>query len=309
MKKRSHHIKLLNSPERLKNIIRLKLLTILPSFQKDVKGIRAELNIQPVIFSNDKKFDEWHKKEITDKSDKIMGSLKFQKAAQKIESMKDYGESLKKKWELYDSLPSFRLRHREKILGKKYKLPGNFYRNSHNGLRAYIMRNRIEPPLNNWSIEFDPDSAKGPAKWFAIKVFAPLSKKEIEDATRSLASFQKRYFPKEIMVTTRERRKFKRDFEMFEELVLKRKNKPVKRKKYSDCGYLKYIIKDKNISPKELRRMKRMHKDEIKIVYDEVITKEIAKKWHIKPSTARQAIKRVNELITEFFGDEFTIKH
>lgn len=286
------------SLEHQKNEIKLKLLTILPYFQEDVKRIRQELNIPPTGFNNEENLKRWYDAEIIEKSDEIIGSREFRKAVAKLETIKNYPDYLKQKWGLNDKIPLFRMAHRKEMLGKKYKLPANFYENQLGGLLSYITRNELRPPSNNWIIEQDPEGRKGTTKWFAIKIFSPLSKKELKDATKMLKSLQKHYFPKGLVVNSRIKKQFDRDLIIFRELVLERDKKPIKRKKYS--GYLSYI-KD----PKERQRWEKLYPSCIEIGFDTTTSREIAKRLNITPDAVRQTTKRLKTLIRVFFGEEY----
>ncbi len=307
MKRKDFNKSSIKNPEHFRNEIRFKLLVALPSFQKDVREIRNELNIQPDKFTDDEAFANWYEKFVV-KSDTIRNSRDFLEAKARLNTIKEYAEYLKQEWKLNDKIPLFRFRHRVEILGKKYKLPANFYDNQSNGLPVYIMRNIMIPPANNWTIQQDPDGGKGTTKWFAIKTYAPLSKKEISEAKKWLVSLQKHYFPKEITITSRIKKQFDRDLLAFKELVLERKHKPVKRKKYEEHSYLSLVKKNYKLSPKEFRELERLHKNDIVTNFDEIITKETAKKLKMKPAAVRQAIRRIFELIKTFFGDEFIAK-
>ena len=255
-----------------------------------------------------------------------MNSRNFLKARDKLETIRDQGEYLKQKWELNDRVPLLRLRHRVEMLGKKYKLPENFYDNQSIGLSVYLMRNKIVPPTNNWLIQHGPSyDEKGTTKWFAIKTYAPLSQRERKEATKWLVSLQKHYFPKEITITGRIKNQFDRDLSAFKELTrrkgyksVKRKRsyedllamvkseyRPIKMKTYKEDGYLARVEKSYHLSYKELRRLEEQHEDDIVIDINKIMTGKMPG----TPNTIRQAVKRLSKLIKNFFGVDIIVKH
>jgi len=304
MKKESINKQFVKGPEYIKNEVRFKLLVTLLNFQNDIKAIRDEFNIPPDGFSDDKTSGEWYENEIIEKTDKIISSQKFRKAKEELATLRDHAEYLKREWELNDKIPLFKMRHRKEMLGKKYRLPANFYEDEYIGLSAYIIRNDVIPPINNWLIQHDsyPHDEKGTAKWLAIKTYAPLSQKEVKDAMDWLTSLQKHYFPKEIIIDSRIKKQFDRDLSIFKELALERDKKPTKRKIYS--GYLSFL-KDSG----ERKKWEKLHPNCIDIGFDATTSREVARRFDITSDAVRQAIKRMSTLIKNLFGDEFIIRH
>ena len=272
---------------------------MLPVFQNDIKKIRQEFNIPQGSFKNDISYKIWYENEFIKKTDKIINSKNFLKAEKKLKILKkeNYPEYLKQKWKLNDKLPLCRMNHRIKMLGKKYKLPAHFYEESYfYGLSPYITRNTIKPPANNWSIQPDPEGRKGTMKWLAIKTYSPLTKKELKDAIKMLISLQQHYFPKELIVNNRIKKQFERDLLIFNELIIKRSKKPIKRKIYS--GYLSYL------DPKERNQWEKFHPNDITTGFDVQTSRMVAKKFQMTPEAVRKSIQRTNTLINTFFGDE-----
>lgn len=286
------------SPEYLKNEMRFKLLSLLPSFQGDVQAIREELKIPQNGLKNDEDFRLWHEQEMVHQSDKVISSKKFSEALKKIHHLEreDHAEYLKQNWLLHDTIPINRIKNRMETLGRRYNLPANFYEQRPCGLYFYITKNALTPPSSNWVIQFDHEARKGTTKWLAIQTYAPLSKKEFEDAKKMLVPIQKHYFPKSITIGERAKKQFDRDFEIYKELVLERKKKPVKRKTHT--GYLAYI---KN--PDDRRKLEKLHPNDVGIEFDETTSREVAEKLKITPDAVRQAMTRMGVRIEEFFSE------
>lgn len=225
-------------PETRRNKIRLKLLLFLPEFQKDVRQIRNMLWIPEEGYSSDKQSEDWDD-EFFEKRDR-----------QGVRS-------------IYAAL---------EIVGKKYRLPRNFYHDMSEGLWPYILRNEVLPPANNWVIALE--ERDGP-EHISIKTFAPLSKREIAMAKKDLSRMQKHFFRKEIMVPTRIKANFERDLEIYS-AFRERVKKPVRKKMPDIEGYM--------------------------LDFDEKTSQQIGETFGITAAAARQAARRISKLIRDFFG-------
>lgn len=186
-----------------------------------------------------------------------------------------------------------------RMLGDKYKLPRHFYSDPYLGLLPWITRNNFRAPLNNWVIEMDPES-KGSVGWLSIKTFAPLSKREIAHASKDLARLQKSFFPKQTIITGRAKKQFERDLAIYTDLS-SRPTKPVRKEKYD--GYL-FTIR-RSATPSKWRELKRIHKHDISVGYDEKTSRQKGREISVKAAAVRKAQERIRNLIRQFFGDSF----
>jgi len=275
------------TPEHQKNEIRMKLLVTLDSFQEDIRVVRKEMKIPMEGFSNSSDFRNWYEKKFIEESDKIIYSNSFTEKTKKVNNIKNYPDYLKENWKLKDEIPINRIKNRQEMLCEKYYLPSNFGVDGSgpygSPLFMYITQNSIKPPSNNWVIQQDAEGRKGTTRWLSMVTFAPLSKKELKEAEKVLASLQKHYFPKGITHSTRSKKQFERDLEIYNELS-KRKKKPVKRKQ--PTGFL--VNAKKQVSKKDYEKYyEKKYREKIIFDFDEVIAKDIAKKFKMTPAAVR----------------------
>jgi len=275
------------TPEHQKNEIRMKLLVTLDSFQEDIRVVRKEMKIPMEGFSNSSDFRNWYEKKFIEESDKIIYSNSFTEKTKKVNNIKNYPDYLKENWKLKDEIPINRIKNRQEMLCEKYYLPSNFGVDGSgpygSPLFMYITQNSIKPPSNNWVIQQDAEGRKGTTRWLSMVTFAPLSKKELKEAEEVLASLQKHYFPKGITHSTRSKKQFERDLEIYNELS-KRKKKPVKRKQ--PTGFL--VNAKKQVSKKDYEKYyEKKYREKIIFDFDEVIAKDIAKKFKMTPAAVR----------------------
>lgn len=245
------------SPEYQKNRIRFELLVTLPMFQRDIKKLRRSLNIPDKGFASAEDYSVWYVSNL----DRSIG------------------------------LPTNAMQ----TIGEKYKLPAHFYDGPLFGLYPYIVLNRVAPPSYNWVVEPTPVGKRGTAKWISIRTYAPLSGKELKQAKAALGFIQKTYFPKELNIDARIKQRFDRDLQIYKELKLNRKKKPVKRKEY--FGYLALL------PPEKRKEWEKMHPDEVRIHFDELTAREVGRKYRMTPDAVRKSIERIDKLIVGFFGE------
>lgn len=288
-----------------KNDVRLKLLVILPSFHEDVQKFRKEFGIPQDGFKTHKEHLEW-RSELIREADHIKDTPVFLRMAKEILLIKNPPEQLKKKIELYNTIPFYKFGSRKTALGEKYKLPAHFYINDSScGLSPYLTRNVVRAPSDNWAISNDGQGGKGTAKQLSIITYGILSESEAKEALKMLLDLQHYYLPKEVTVNTRTKKNFERDLLIFQEFA-KRMKKPVIKKHYKKDSYLSLAERTKaDLSPKKWKELERNHKDTIDISFDEKTSQEVGDKFGISGDAARKAAGRTRDTISDFFGDEF----
>lgn len=300
MDKNQKHSMFKRNPVYEKNIMKFKLLASLPSFQTDIKEIRKELDICEEGLT-DVDFKDWYEEKIIKQSDIMLKSDEYLDLKNKAKKMKlkNYSEYLKISWKANNLIPINKFRNKQEMLGEKYNLPKNFYSTGPtSGIWLYITQNKICAPSNNWAIAPNPEARLGTAKSMSLTTYAPLDKKELGNAVKMLKEMQKSYFPKQVVFPQRIKNNFERDLEIFKELCIQRKNKPVKKKIYIKGGYLSYV---KNVSKKEMRSLERKNKSGIKVDFDEITSRNVARKFKVSSNVVRSAIKRMKELVKSLF--------
>ncbi|MBI3046443.1 MAG: hypothetical protein HYY86_02845 [Candidatus Harrisonbacteria bacterium] len=244
-----------------RNRMRLELLIRLPQFQKEAVAIRQQFNIPSSGIITDEQMANWQRA-LNEKED----NLKF-------------GNQLEQ-------------------LGRKFKLPYHLINLFGDGLRAYILKNKIVPPVYNFVIEHQPKS--GEVDYLSIKTFALLDKEEIKLALNDLKNLQKLYFSKETTLPIRSRKQFKRDLVIFDKLI-KRIGNPVRRKDYLPSSFLVIAKKSGTYSPKKLRGLEKEYKKDVVIRYNQVTAREIAKELKTTAGAVGNAFKRIKKLIKQWF--------
>ena len=266
-----------------RNEARMKLLAALPPFQKDVATIREECGISESDFK---------RKEIN-----LEDPLQERKLTA-TELSRKKKDALGKKVLLEKGVIK---------LKNKYKIPENF-----DGLKTYILRDKIVVPPQNWKIEIEINQDafgsiyvpgelnRYPSHWISVKTFAPLGKAEMKAIADNLSRMELR-LPQEILIPFGVRNQFDRDLQIFKKLST-RTSHPKKVKEYKSEKYLAAVMKDKFTSDKEKRRLERKYKHQIKVGYDVVIARDIAKEFKVKPDAIRKAKERVEKLAKAWFG-------
>jgi hypothetical protein len=293
------------SPIQYKNDVRFRLLVALPSFQEDVRAVRKEMGIPLEGFSNHEDRRKWHHNLIVE-TDRVMDAPAFLKSERDMFAIRHPQKRMERRDELYRTAPLYKMGYLKRQLGEKYRLPEHFIAdNPLQGLQIYIETGIVRAPSGNWSITMNPEARKGTAKWLALTTYAPLSKKELNEAKKMLEDMQRHYLLPQVVVATRTKKQFERDLEIFREFI-KRESKPVRRKSYEPQTYLS-ILASKGHPEKKLRALerKREYKKSIKIQFDERTSAAIGKQFHISADAARKAAERVGNMIADLFGAEF----
>ncbi len=253
-----------------RNRIRMELLIRLPSFQDVVASIRRRFGIPEDGFKQLNDFEQWQKRILQkeDGDDRPQTLFNFTKAIEGI--------------------------------GHRFQLPFNFVKDKPEGVRYYVLMSKVIAPAMNWEIEHGQNGGsrdrKQTTRWFSIRTYARLDKREIAHAFKDVVSLQNYYFPPTINVPLRIRRQFGRDIQVYERLI-KRAKKPVKKRTYKKDSYLR------RLSPQDAKKYEHLHPDAIVVEYDETISREVAKELKIKPAVVRQAITRIKKLQRQLFTE------
>jgi len=282
MKNDVYHSVYSASPADHLNAKTLRILVLVPEFQKDIQAIRAKFNIVPPNNFRDwldacMYIDKWFQErgfrpiimnEVDDP--KILGQ---QAADPFIEEVK--------------------------YIGKKFNLPYNLYNEDRWGLRYYILTDRIGTPSHNWEIE-QSILGKDRPRWFTLRIFQPLSDKEIREANSELKKLQGRWF------TERRARikEFEDKFPLIEELLSTSIKPAMAVNKESGLDYASLVKKHGEKITRDQKAARKAEQLDRKSVteYDRISISEIAKKAGLDPNDLSVFKKAINKLAISTFG-------
>jgi len=299
-----------DDPIAWKNEARMRLLVLLPQFQKEVAKIRKDFDIPEEGFAVEQDVRKWRDKLLL-KTEEFFNGRNFSSKLKELmhkfsKNTISYQEYEKQNNALKLSIPLNAFNNRTEQLASFFHLPYSFVASPLNKLRLYILQNKISAPSRNFVIEPDPHMRKGTGRWVSIKTYAPLSKVEAKEVLHLLQLSQSHDFPKEITVPTRVKREFDRDLRLLEELSIKRTLHPVKRRQYIEGSYLDRLKKSSSsayVSKGEMRRLEKVHFEDIFVDYIHSTTsRRVARKENMKANAARKALERILETARQFFG-------
>lgn len=254
-----------------KNLVRLKLLTFAEGFQSDLKRIRDEFGIPEHGF----------------------GLSEVSKNPDQLESVIT---ELLSKHKLTEEISGHLTKFGKEIekLGESYFLPYSFYNSIVNGLPRLVLFDEIEAPTSNWELDFHP-AEKNAAKWISVKIYAPLSKNEVEEAMLAFEMASIKLFPKQISIKKNVQPNFERDLEIAMEYTGKAK----KIKFFQQGSYMDLVSK---AMPKDkVEKLARKRKNEYSVAYDTKTSAQIGKEKNMTSSAVRQALRRIQELANAQF--------
>ncbi len=281
-----------------KNFMVMKLLSYVPEFKKDVADIRKEMGIKEGGF-------EWDKSEMWKWADeKDLGYYQEARHEDKEEGTYYLGITSKSDNIVRKDFPSNFFEKKMSELGIKYKLPFNFYAFPCVGLPVFVLSGEISAPRSNYFTDFHEAGDK--TMWISLVAYAPLSVKELKEASDELRDISMKILSEEFsgidtLSKKRYHNKIFRDLSLFEEQV-KREGKPKKVKKYEKWTYVDYLSKSKSTSVKILRQKERENKKDVSIEYSNLTSGQIGKKHGVTGVATRQAKKRLNSIAKELFG-------
>jgi hypothetical protein len=176
-----------------KNLDNMKLLVSHDKFQEIVKEARNYLNIPENGLSNNKEIREWYQKKLYKRSDKIIQSKKIKEKEKNITKRVKLGKISRKAGTeelnlIYNKVPINYLNSIVNLITDKFKLPLNYEKS----VQEYILFNRINAPYNNYKIGPYTDVRKMTnAKYVPVTIYTQLTKKEMEDLTKTIKFFNK----------------------------------------------------------------------------------------------------------------------
>jgi hypothetical protein len=262
--------------------MKLRLLKLVPEFQRDVAKLRNQLGIAP-------------------KTDGYA-------------SGHDYiGESMA--WLSEHNVPTFRdlalipaskeaLAHPFHAgviaLGEKFRLPYNFYNDTLHGIALYVLTNRIIAPSSNWEIDSDRPNASRKPRWVGIRVYAPLTAGEATVAFETLTKIYPSLIGYHESANRHARIELEDNLPIVEEMI-QRHGSPKRRKKY--IGYLAYAEKQGELnSDSKRRKLEKTHPSDVIVDYDKLTSKEIGKRRRKSADVARKALERLDKSAIKIFG-------
>jgi hypothetical protein len=260
-----------------KNIMLMRLLTLVPEFQKDVRTMRKQCGIKESGLDSEKDAYEWLNKN---------------------------------KFNFYDDMPTGFYQEprksnifKEKVfeLGEKFNLPYHFYNSAVIGVGYHILTDYIRVPATNWIIDSEFRKEGGAPRWVGIKAYAPLSNKEIGEATTELRRMQRRLMDKQITRSTRIHPRFWRYLKVVGAWSSKR-GRPQKIKRYRNIFLQRAAEQGRNMRELEWQWKQEGVKNPYEFRPDRVTSIATAKGNKRKANAYRQTVIRLNKLAKELFG-------
>lgn len=265
-----------------KNAMRMRLLVLVPEFQKDVRSVRKEqgFGIPENGFQSDEELDRW-----------------FQERGLLFHGMKP-------SW-FYKKPPTNPFKDWVQEIGEKFNLPYNFYYSALYGVGYYILTDYIKIPANNWEVDVDSQKDGSKPRWVLIRAYAPLSNKEIREATAELRREQHLLMKGHVTRNTRVHEEFERDLENVGAWSSER-GKPAKIKQFRQDSYLSKLAASGKYSKSQLKEWSKAWKEEgleiEETVPSKITSMEIAGGSKKESAMLRQAKKRLHKLARELFG-------
>lgn len=258
-----------------KNLVKLRILISIKSFDSEVKMIRNEFSIP-----------------------KNLNSI--------VEAWSWLSQSKYAIFEPYHNYPgSLDFRNRIDSLCERYYVQNNFYDCFFIGVPLYILSGIVIAPSSNWEIFHDWGKKDNERRWVDVRIYTPLTKSEIDEFMLYVnGDINQKVYAKGIFqnkVVKKEHKLFHRDMDMVESLTA-RQGKPLKVKKYKPGSYLTYASKDKSLNSKAMRKLEKLHPGGIETAFNEQTARQIAKNKRVKPDVARQAKTRINKMAKKLYG-------
>lgn len=260
----------------------MRLLVLVPEFQKDVRSVRKEkeFGIPENGFQSDEELDRW-----------------FQERGLLFHGMKP-------SW-FYKKPPINPFKDRVKEIGEKFNLPYHFYYSALYGVGYYILTDYIKIPANNWEIDVDLQKDGSKPRWVLIRAYAPLSNKEIGEATTELRKEQHLLMKGHVTRNTRVHGQFERDLKNIGAWSSER-GRPAEIRQSKQNGYLAELMASGKYSKFQLKEWSKAWEEERleieETVPSRITSMEIAGGNKKESATLRQAKKRLHKLAKELFG-------
>lgn len=267
-----------------KNRQLLMVLALVPEFQREVKSLRKRFEIPPDGYP----FDSAESRREVDL-----------KIGMESRSLDDKQLGMFSKPMFGFEIPTSPRPFQQEIMriGRKFKLPYNLYSNCTSGVAWMVICDRIAVEDRNWDIEHDFKYGNELCRWISLKAYTPLSKEEIQEAMSALNKELKvRLYPS-LSKDRRVHDQFENVMDILEEM-LKRTERPKKKKTYTPGGYLDTVKKAK-ISDKRLRQLEKIHRGEVSMVSTVRSWKEAAGR---KAPKTKALLKRLKKLAVYYFG-------
>lgn len=280
-----------------KNLMILKLLSLVTEFKKDVAEIRNDMGIHVSGF-------EWNNEDMW-----CWASQKKIDYYQKVEHENEeegviyFGIGSKTDEDVRKTFPANDFENKMLYLGSKYKLPFNFYAFPTVGLARFVLSGEIIAPGQNYYTDFHEAGDK--TIWISLVAYAPLSKKELGEAVQQLG--QSMGVVTALLEETgrfinkRYRDNIERDLTLLSEQT-SRFEKPKKVEHFKVGSYLDLINNSKSVSAKKMSKLKRQHTKDLVVDYSVPTSNQIGKKLGVSGDATRQAKRRLNSLVKELFG-------
>lgn len=279
------------------NYMVLKLLTIVPKFQRDLEKVRREFNIKDGgikwlskemnVWSLENKMDYYQLE--SDHNGEIEGSTNYKS-----------NEAVMK------SFPSNLFEKKLLGLGLKYRLPFNFYAFPYTGIARFILNNEIKTPPSNYDISFNVNEDN--FSWASLIIYAPPTKEELKEINNELNyKFEMiKGFSSGRDIIFKNKNKHK-TFDRSIELLVKEEEenkKPKTAEIAKEDSYPHRRIKENpDITEKQIRQLKKDHPNSFKVVkQNKKTTKQLGEKISVSGETVRQSKIRLNSLAKELFG-------